>query len=182
MLRLSDDEKAMLDGHKGKARQKAMDLLVRYAAALGAERFVNTSNVAGVPGSANAFLQQYYQDKSTADGDAIFSHFDLDSDELVEAPQAVVHTCHLQGGADPVRWQTLGTPVEVVRGHESREAFAASKGVTILKTCTPYLAGEVPAFGEHLAWMESSAVIYANSVLGARTNTEGRESTSAAML
>jgi hypothetical protein len=54
--------------------------------------------------------------------------------------------------------------------------------VGILKTCTPYLAGNVPAKGEHLAWMESSAVIYANSVLGARTNTEGRESTSAAML
>jgi predicted aconitase len=54
--------------------------------------------------------------------------------------------------------------------------------VGILKTCTPYLAGNVPARGEHLAWMESSAVIYANSVLGARTNTEGRESTSAAML
>jgi predicted aconitase len=40
----------------------------------------------------------------------------------------------------------------------------------------------VPAKGEHCAWMESSAVIFANSVLGARTNTEGRESTSAAML
>jgi hypothetical protein len=36
--------------------------------------------------------------------------------------------------------------------------------------------------GEHCAWMESSAVVYCNSVLGARTNTEGRESTSAAML
>jgi len=54
--------------------------------------------------------------------------------------------------------------------------------VRILKTCTPYLAGNVPLQGEHCAWMESSAVVYCNSVLGARTNTEGRESTSAAML
>jgi predicted aconitase len=182
MLTLTDDEKAMLDGEQGKARQKAMDLLVRYAEALGAERFVDTRNVAGVPGSANAFLQNYYRDKGGPGGDAIFSFFDLDADELVEAPQAVVHTCHLQGGADPLHWQTLGTSAEIVRGHEAREAFAVSKGVEILKTCTPYLAGNVPAFGEHLAWMESSAVIYANSVLGARTNTEGRESTSAAML
>jgi predicted aconitase len=182
MLRLTDDEKALLDGRHGAARQKAMDLLVRYAQALGAERFVETKNVAGVPGSANAFLQQYYKDKSTAQGDAIFSHFDLDSDELVDAPAAAVHTWHLQGGADPLHWQTLGMKAEVMRGHEAREAFASSKGVEILKTCTPYLAGNVPAFGEHLAWMESSAVIYANSVLGARTNTEGRESTSAAML
>jgi predicted aconitase len=55
-------------------------------------------------------------------------------------------------------------------------------GIQVLKTCTPYLAGNVPAMGEHCAWMESSAVVYCNSVLGARTNTEGRESTSAAML
>ena len=182
MLTLTDDEKAMLDGRHGKARQKAMDLLVRYAEALGAERFVDTQNVAGVPGSANAFLQSYYKDKGGPGGDAIFSHFDLDSDELVEAPSAVVHTCHLQGGADPLHWETLGVGEEIVRGHQAREAFAVSKGVEILKTCTPYLAGNVPAFGEHCAWMESSAVIYANSVLGARTNTEGRESTSAAML
>src|SRR6187549_4097503 len=182
MLTLTDDEKAMLDGRHGKARQKAMDLLVRYAEALGAERFLDTKNVAGVPGSANAFLQNYFKDKGGPAGDAIFSFFDLDADELVEAPQAVVHTCHLQGGADPLHWQTLGAREEIVRGHEAREAFAVSKGVEILKTCTPYLAGNVPAFGEHCAWMESSAVIYANAVLGARTNTEGRESTSAAML
>ena len=52
----------------------------------------------------------------------------------------------------------------------------------MLKTCTPYLAGNMPVKGEHCAWMESSAVVFCNSVIGARTNTEGRESTSAAML
>ena len=172
----------MLDGHDGKARQKAMELLVRYANALGAERFVATRNVAGVPGSANPFLQNYYKDKNADGRDAIFSYFDLDADELVDVPNAVVPTYHLQGGADPTAWQTLGVRVEVFRNHEAREAFAAQHDVGILKTCTPYLAGNVPARGEHLAWMESSAVIYANSVIGARTNTEGRESTSAAML
>jgi predicted aconitase len=172
----------MLDGRHGKAKQKAMDLLVRYASALGAERFVDTNNVAGVPGSANPFLQRYYADKSTDEYDAIFSFFDLDSDELVEAPRAEVHTCHLQGGADPLYWQTLGVAPLVFSRHAEREKFAAERGVEILKTCTPYLAGNVPAQGEHCAWMESSAVVYCNSVLGARTNTEGRESTSAAML
>ena len=166
----------------GKAQQKAMELLVRYAEALGAERFVDTRNVAGVPGSANPFLQNYYKDKGADGLDAIFSHFDLDSDELVEVPDALVPTYHLQGGADPGSWQTLGVKVEVFRNYQEREAFAARHDVGILKTCTPYLAGNVPARGEHCAWMESSAVIYANSVLGARTNTEGRESTSAAML
>jgi predicted aconitase len=71
---------------------------------------------------------------------------------------------------------------EIFKGHQERESFAAGKGVQILKTCTPYLAGNVPLKGEHCAWMESSAVVYCNSVIGARTNTEGRESTSAAML
>lgn len=181
-LKLRDDERAMLDGARGAAAQKAMELLVRYAEALGAERFVDTRNVAGVPGSANPFLQQYYEGKDEGGRDAIFSHFDLDSDELVDVPPALVPTFHLQGGADPARWRTLGVKVEVFRSYEEREAFAARHGVGILKTCTPYLTGNVPARGEHCAWMESSAVIYCNSVLGARTNTEGRESTSAAML
>jgi predicted aconitase len=181
-MKLTREEQEMLDGRKGRATQKAMDLLVRYAEALGAERFVDTRNVAGVPGSANPFLQNYYKGKGAEGLDAIFSHFDLDSDELVDVPPAVVPTYHLQGGADPGGWQTLGVRVEVFRNYEERERFAAEHDVGILKTCTPYLAGNVPARGEHLAWMESSAVIYANSVLGARTNTEGRESTSAAML
>jgi predicted aconitase len=181
-VNLTDSERRMLDGAHGKARQKAMELLVRYAEALGAERFVDTRNVAGVPGSANPFLQNYYQDKSADGRDAIFSFFDLDADELIDVPDAVVPTYHLQGGADPTAWQTLGVKVEVFRNYEEREKFAAQHDVGILKTCTPYLAGNVPTKGEHLAWMESSAVIYANSVLGARTNTEGRESTSAAML
>jgi predicted aconitase len=46
----------------------------------------------------------------------------------------------------------------------------------------PYQVGNVPVMGEHCAWMESSAVIYCNAVLGARTNTEGRESTGAASI
>ena len=181
-MNLTDSEKAFLDGQHGKAAQKAMELLVRYAEALGAERFVDTNNVAGVPGSANPFLQNYYKDKGSSEHDAIFSYFDLDSDELVDVPQALVQTCCLQGGADPDNWETLGTKPQVFKIYQDREAFAADHGVKILKTCTPYLAGNVPAKGEHCAWMESSAVVYCNSVLGARTNTEGRESTSAAML
>jgi predicted aconitase len=179
---LADDEKAMLDGRAGKARQKAMHLLVRYAEALGADRFVDTRNVAGVPGSASPFLQEYYRRSGVSGAEAIFSFFDLDADELVEVPSALVPTAHLQGGADPLHWQTLGVPVEVFRSYDEHERFIAQRGIEVLKTCTPYLAGTLPVKGEHCAWMESSAVIYCNSVLGARTNAEGRESTSAAML
>jgi predicted aconitase len=180
-MKLTDAEQAMLDGRQGKGRQKAMELLVRYGEALGAERLVETTNVAGVPGSTNPFLQQYYQDKG-ATYEAIFSHFDLDSDEVVDVPQAITHTCHLQSGYDPENWQLLGAKPEAFRLAQESEAFIKDRGVEILKTCTPYLVGNVPRQGEHCAWMESSAVVYCNSVLGARTNTEGRESTSAAML
>jgi predicted aconitase len=180
-MKLTDSERAMLDGKRGKACQKAMELLVRYGEALGAERFVDTDNVAGVPGSSTPFLENYYRDPGNR-YDVIFSRFDLDSDEVVEVPRATVHTCHLQGGVDPDNWQVLGAKPELARVSAESEAAAAAHDVRILKTCTPYLVGNTPAFGEHCAWMESSAVVYCNSVLGARTNTEGRESTSAAML
>src|SRR4029453_3352814 len=96
-VKITDSEKAMLDGRDGKARQKAMELLVRYAAALGAERFVDTNNVAGVPGSANPFLQNYYRRFAGSEYDAIFSYFDLDADELVDVPPPLLPTSHLQG-------------------------------------------------------------------------------------
>jgi len=181
-LRLTDSEQAMLDGRDGKAKQKAMDLLVRYAEALGAERFVDTTNVAGVPAYYSPVLLDYY--KVTADDayEVIYSRFDLDSDEVVEVPRMMVNSCGLQGGVDAEGWKTLGKSYEALRMSERSEAASAARGVRILKTCTPYLAGNVPKQGEHCAWMESSAVVYCNSVLGARTNTEGRESTSAAML
>lgn len=98
---LTDHEQALLDGQGGKAGQKAMELLVRYAEALGAERFVETTNVAGVPGSANPFLQRYYKDRGAGGLDAVFSYFDLDSDELVEALRLSCQrtTCR----AEPIR-------------------------------------------------------------------------------
>ncbi|HZV19434.1 MAG TPA: aconitase X catalytic domain-containing protein [Sphingobium sp.] len=181
MVKLTDAERAMLDGDSGAATQKAMELLVRYAEALGAERFVETNNVAGVPGSAPPWVKQYY----AADGGdyrAVFSRFDLDSDEVVDVPRMNAFSCHLQGGMDPSLWREQGMSEDAFANFQSDESEVAAHGVQILKTCTPYLAGNVPVMGEHCAWMESSAVVFANSVIGARTNCEGRESTSAAML
>ena len=180
-MKLTDHERAMLDGKEGKAKQKAMELLVRYGDALGADRFVDTDNIAGVPGQSNPFLQNYYKDYGGS-LDAIFSLFDLDSDEVIEVPNITTHGCHLQGGYDPENWELLGAKPEAAKISRESEAYASEHGIKILKTCTPYLAGNVPVKGEHCAWMESSAVVYCNSVIGARTNTEGRESTSAAML
>lgn len=180
---LADDEKAMLDGAGGVAKQKAMELLVRYAEALGAERFVNTKNVAGVPGSSTLFLQKYFEEHAGEGSfEAVFSLYDLDASEVMSIPSATGNCCHLQGGMDLEHWSDLGMSREAMEHQRNDEAELARHGVRIMKTCTPYLAGNLPVKGEHCAWMESSAVVYCNSVIGARTNTEGRESTSAAML
>jgi predicted aconitase len=179
-LKLAPDEQAMLDGKEGPARQKAMDLLVRYGEALGAERFVDTKNVCGTIGASTPFLREY----SSKHGgmDAVFSEFNLDSAEIVEIPEVRVPSSHLQQGIDPEHGERQGVSAEVVRFHRKGEAYAAGLGVQMLNTCAPYTVGNVPAMGEHCAWMESSAVIYINSVLGARTNAEGRESAGCAML
>ena len=179
---LTESEKAMLDGGEGLAKQKAMDLLVRYAEALGAERFADTSNVAGVPGSSSLFLHNYYKERGGASYETIFSLFDLDADEVVPVPRMRANSCHLQGGMDPVLWREQGMSEEALAHQLQDEAEIEGHGIKVLKTCTPYLVGNAPKFGEHCAWMESSAVVFCNSVIGARTNTEGRESTSAAML
>ena len=179
---LTEAEEAMLDGADGAAKQKAMELLVRYADALGADRFVDTTNVAGVPGSSSLFLHNYYKERGGASYETIFSLFDLDADEVVPVPQMRANSCHLQGGMDPVMWREQGFSEEALAHQLHDEAEIEGHGIKVLKTCTPYLVGNAPKFGEHCAWMESSAVVFCNSVLGARTNTEGRESTSAAML
>jgi predicted aconitase len=180
---LADDEKAMLDGAGGIAKQKAIELLVRYAEALGAERFVDTQNIAGVPGSSTLFLQKYFEEHA-GDGsfEAVFSLYDLDAGEVMSVPAATGNCCHLQGGMDLRHWTELGMSPAAMQHQRADEAELVRHGVRIMKTCTPYLAGNLPVQGEHCAWMESSAVVYCNSVIGARTNTEGRESTSAAML
>lgn len=181
MVALSDAERAMVEGEQGPAVQKAMDLLIRYADALGAEDFVVTNNVAGVPGSSPKWVKDYYAEDG-GDYRAVFSRFDLDSDEVVDIPRMNAFSCHLQGGMDPSLWREQGMSEEAFANFAQDEAETAAHGVQILKTCTPYIAGNVPVMGEHCAWMESSAVVFCNSVIGGRTNCEGRESTSAAML
>src|SRR5258708_29796226 len=100
-MQLTDHEKAMLDGRDGNAKRRAMELLVRYAEALGAERFVDTTNVAGVPGSSTIFLQKYFE-QHAGDGsfEAVFSLYDLDATEVMPVTKSEANCCHLQGGMD----------------------------------------------------------------------------------
>jgi predicted aconitase len=179
-MRLTDDEQAMLDGRDGAAVQKAMDLLLRYGEALGAERLVDTRNVAGTIGASTPFMRDFLQQRGGMD--AVFSEFNLDSREVVPIPKFKVFTSHLQHGLDPQHPREFGVTEQVVQVFRTGEAYAAARGMQMSNTCAPYLVGNVPVKGEHLAWMESSAVVYANGAIGARTNTEGRESAGAAAL
>ncbi|MBL0418962.1 aconitase X catalytic domain-containing protein [Ramlibacter sp. AW1] len=179
-MHLTDEEKAMRDGRDGPAVAKAMDLLIRYGEALGAEGLVETRNVCGTVTATTPFMRDFAQEKGGLD--AVFSEFNLDTAEVVPVPKVKAFSSHLQLGFDPHHPVEMGINEQTLQFYKRSEAAAARMGVQILNTCTPYQVGNVPTRGEHCAWMESSAVIYINSVLGARTNAEGRESTSAAML
>ena len=179
-MKLKAEEQALLDGREGEAVARAMDLLVRYGEALGAERLVDTRNVCGTVGASTPVLRDFANGPGGLD--AVFSEFNLDSPVVVKIPLAKVFTCQLIQGLDPTHAQTQGVKPDVLALHRKQEDFSARVGIQLMNTCTPYQVGNIPVKGEHCAWMESSAVIYCNSVLGARTNTEGRESTGAAML
>ncbi|HYT17629.1 MAG TPA: aconitase X catalytic domain-containing protein [Thermoplasmata archaeon] len=76
-------------------------------------------------------------------------------------------------GTDLAQWQALDVPPTFAEKQGRIARAYEAMGVQRSFTCTPYLIGIRPTFGEHVAWAESSAVCFANSVLGARTNREG---------
>ncbi|MEJ2887561.1 aconitase X catalytic domain-containing protein [Actinomycetospora aeridis] len=176
---LTDDDRRLRDGDEGPAVAAAMDLLVRYGEALDAERLCDVRNVAGTttqPSPVKARL--------VAEGgwDRAFSLINLDADETLPIPPMAVPTCQLQHGFGRDAVGVVPYAPEMVALQDDGEAFVGARGVSVLATCTPYQVGNLPVRGEHCAWMESSAVVYANSVLGARTNCEGGASTGAASL
>jgi predicted aconitase len=176
-MHLAKDEREMLDGKQGPARQKAMELLVKYGEALGAEKFIDTNNahiaVGGFP-----FMKEF----ASQDGDAIYSEFYLDSRERVIIPRVRAYTTTHVSAMDPENWQLLGADPAYYELNVIMEKLCSRVGINFTATCTPYQIGNVPVKGEHCAWMESSAVPYCNAVLGARTNTEGCESSGATAL
>ncbi|KAF5436686.1 hypothetical protein C5S35_07745 [Candidatus Methanophagaceae archaeon] len=86
-------------------------------------------------------------------------------------------------GMDREKWTEMNISEEFA--NKQNAVFAAYKhlGIAPICSCTPYLlTGGAPEKGEHIAWAESSAVLFANSVIGARTNMEGAPSALAAAL
>jgi len=157
-MRLTPEEKAMLAGDFGPGVKRAMEIVVALGKIYGARELVPiaSAQVAGVSyknlGDAGLeFLRQWAR----------------------EGARVRVPTTLNPAGMDLTRWRELGIPEDFARRQmEVIRAFEAM-GVTTTCTCTPYLVGNTPGPGEHIAWSESSAVSFANSVLGARTNREG---------
>jgi predicted aconitase len=83
------------------------------------------------------------------------------------------HTTINPCGMDTKRWEEFG--IEKPFADKQLRIVEAFKrmGATDSLSCTPYLIGNRPTAGQHIAWAESSAIAFANSVLGARTNREG---------
>ena len=179
-MRLTDQEQAMLDGAEGPTVQQAMSLLYRYGIALGAERLVETNNVCG--GSVGTLPNRRNVVSEKDSMDAIFSKMNLDSDTPLEIPRVKTMAYKLIEAGDPDHFDRQGVSQRTRNLMAKNAAFCDRIGIQRCNTCTPYQIGNVPSFGEHLAWMESSAVVWANSMIGARGNVEGAQSTAAAML
>jgi predicted aconitase len=74
---------------------------------------------------------------------------------------------------DREHWKEMGIPEKFAEKQLEILSAYRAMGIRMTCTCTPYLVGVRPKLGEHIAWSESSTVVFANSVLGARTNREG---------
>jgi len=163
-MHLTQDEEDILAGEAGEGRQWAMELLVGLGRIFGAEDLVpiGSAQLAGVSyktiGEAGlAWLQ------------------DVSRVSVVSVP-----TMLNPAGMDPNRWEDMGVPEKFANKQRAILRAYNRLGVEMTCTCTPYLIGRSPAFGEHVAWSESNAVSFCNSVLGARTNREGGPSALAA--
>jgi predicted aconitase len=178
-MRLTNEEKAMLDGSYGPAVAKAMDLLIRYGEAVGAENLLDASSVSAgvITDGKTAPIKG-----DTDPFDAFFSEFYLDSSEPLKIPRVRANSCTILHEMDSKLWQVQGVSQKIHDVCDYLEDCCNRIGFAPAYTCAPYLVGYVPVKGEHCAWMESSAVPLCNSVFGGRTNTEGIESTGAAML
>ena len=157
----------MLSGEQGPAVRKAMELLATLGRIYGARRMLPVSSVqiAGVS----------YDNLGEAGLEWL--------GEMANGGGRVRVLATLNpAGMDVENWQALGIDAQFAANQQRVIDAFARMGVETTCTCTPYLVGNKPQFGEHIAWAESSAVCYANAVLGARTNREGGPSALAAAI
>ena len=173
-IRLTAEEGAWLAGEAGPAIRRAMEIVAALAQIYGAERLTPVASVqiSGVSyrniGAAGlAFLRKWADEGASVRVPTTLNPAAMDLEAWAEQ------------GFDP----TFATQQQAVIAAFARMGVGGAGGESgPFPTCTPYLVGNVPRLGESVAWAESSAVAYANSVLGARTNREGGPGAIAAAL
>lgn len=152
MLELSDSDRRMLEGHDGPALKVAMEVLCLMAAAQGAQGFIDVK-------------------RGHIDGCILAHDANLDFAEKMHQMGAKtrIPTTINAISVDRENWQSQGVVPDFGK-KASRLADAYVKmGARPTFTCAPYILEDAPVEGEMIGWSESNAVIFANSVIGART-------------
>ncbi|TGC10910.1 aconitase X [Methanolobus halotolerans] len=162
---LTKEEQRTLDGEYGETLRKAIEILVALGDIYGADSLIpiKSAQIAGV--------------SYKTIGDAGLEWIS-DLEGKVRVP-AILNPA----GMDLLRWKEMGIEQNFATKQQEIINAYESLGIRTKCTCTPYyLEGFNAGLGDHLAWSESSAVSYANSVIGARTNREGGPSALSAAL
>ncbi|MHC8371461.1 cis-3-hydroxy-L-proline dehydratase [Pseudomonas sp. MDT1-85] len=151
-IKLTEHDRTLLDGQHGKAAQVAMQIVLRMAELQGARHLVDVT--------------QAHIDGCIYTGPASLRF----AEQLVQWGAKVrVPTTLNSISVDQRRWRELGIdPALGVPASALGDAYMAM-GAQLSFTCAPYLLDSAPKAGEQIVWAESNAVVYANSVLGART-------------
>ena len=151
-IHLSNSDKKMLAGDNGEATKIAMEVLCLMAAAQNADELIDVSR-----GHIDGCILAH-------DANLHFAEKMLDMGASVIIPTTINAI-----SVDRENWKSQGVAPDL-GGKASRLADAYVKmGAYPTFTCAPYLLDEKPSKGEVIGWSESNAVIYANSVIGART-------------
>lgn len=153
---LDSHERGLLEGAAGEGAALAMRVVVESARVLAAKRLVQIR-------SAHIDSCLYHGDSGT-----------LFAERLVGLGARVAVPTTLNVGALDLlhAGMTRLTPAAHAMAHRLMRAYVAM-GAHQTWTCAPYQAGHRPSAGEDVAWGESNAVAFCNSVLGARTNRYG---------
>ncbi len=162
---LTKEEEQILNGEAGETLRQAIEILVALGDIYGADRLVpiKSAQIAGV--------------SYKTIGDAGLEWIS-DLEGKVKVP-AILNPA----GMDLEDWEKLRIPPDFAEKQKAIIQAYEKLGISCECTCTPYtLEGFNVSYGDHLAWSESSAVSYANSVIGARTNREGGPSALSAAL
>ncbi|EYD77472.1 2-Methylcitrate dehydratase AcnD [Rubellimicrobium mesophilum DSM 19309] len=151
-LDLSEGDRAFLAGESGEAPRLAMEILCAMAAQQGAARLTDVTQV-HIDGCIYA-----------SPANLTFAERMADMGARVRVPTTMNAI-----SVDRANWERQGTPPDFGRPASRLADAYVRMGARPSFTCAPYLLDSVPAAGEAVGWAESNAVIYANSVLAART-------------